>query len=186
MILDTLNANPANILVLKRESAAVRTYVATRLRHQSTVAEPSAGRFNAIADRIGSYDQPFLFARLAIHEILAEPALADSDAALTPILELGHSGIFEHAVNRLRQADPPVEALLHALTYARGNGFPRTGGVWAIAASAFSDTPITDTDVENAINLAAPYIMQDTEFGVTVYRLAHRTFTEWYRTRDHQ
>jgi len=31
---------------------------------------------------------------------------------------------------------------------------------------------------------AAPYVMLDTENGQSVYRLAHRTFAEYYRKAD--
>jgi hypothetical protein len=53
-----------------------------------------------------------------------------------------HRGIFARAVQRLAANEPEAEAFLHALTYARGSGFPRTGGIWAIAGSALSDLSI--------------------------------------------
>ena len=70
------------------------------------------------------------------------------------------------------------------LAYARGNGFPRSDGIWATAGSALAGTDVTDVDIARTLELAAPYIMEDTEFGQAVYRLAHRTFAEHYWAAD--
>jgi hypothetical protein len=181
-ILTILAADPANILKLQRDPDAVRTYVTKRLQRPGLpqLDAPPA----AIANTIAAYPQPFLFARLAVHEIIARPVWADSAQSLAELLGAGHYGIFGRAVQRLAITEPHVEALLHALTYARGSGFPRTGGIWALAASAVAGTTITDREVAQAIELAAPYIMIDTEFGQSAYRLAHRTFVEWYLRAD--
>ncbi|WP_280396996.1 hypothetical protein [Nocardia carnea] len=179
-VIDALGADSGNFLVLEQDPAAVRRYVRTRLR-RSGIPEPEVDCFVELAELIGGYRQPFLFARLAVHEILARPELLTAAEQSTAILDSGHRGLFRHAVARLAATAPKVEVLLRALARARGNGFPRTGGIWARVASALGPEPIGDTDIETALALAAPYIMQDTEFGVTVYRLAHRTFVEWYR-----
>lgn len=180
-VLTALGADPDTTLKLERDPDAVREYVTRRL----TKADLSTGMtVEEIAELIAEKPQPFLFARLAVHEIIARPEWAASPVTLRPLLTGGHSGIFGRAVERFATTAPKVEALVHALTYARGNGFPRTGGIWAIAANAISDEPINDTDVRHAIQLAAPYIMIDSEFGDSTYRLAHRTFVEWYLHQD--
>ncbi len=186
-ILDALG--PSEVRKLPRETDGVHRYVARRLNHprQDTLTPPLAldsSTIDDLAAAIAARNQPFLFARLAVAEILAEPQLARDWARLARMLDGGHSGIFGHAVTRLRRDAPQVEALLHALAYSRGNGFPRTGGIWQIAASALIDAPLGDTKVRDILKLAAPFIMQDTEFGSTTYRLAHRTFAEWYLRED--
>jgi len=179
-ILDTLAAE--RVIKLQQEPDAVREYAAARLASAlPALADP---RIGALAKTIAGYEQPFLFARLAIREIIAEPELADNEELLAQVLGAGHSGIFGHAVARLARTAPEAEALLHVLTYARGNGFPRTGGIWAIAASELNPAPLDDGHVDDALQLAAPFIMQDSEFGHSVYRLAHRTFAEWYLRND--
>ena len=160
----------------------MRRYVGARL--SSGLSALTDERVAALAATIAEYEQPFLFARLAVREIIAEPELAENQVLLAKVLSSGHSGIFGHAVARLARTVPEVEALLHALTYARGDGFPRTGGIQAIAASELTETNLDDRDVEKALELAAPFIMQDSEFGHSVYRLAHRTFAEWYLRND--
>jgi len=175
-ILDTLAAE--RVIKLQQDPDAVRRYAGARLG--SALPALADQRVGALADTIARYEQPFLFARLAVREIIAEPELADNEELLAQVLGAGHSGIFEHAVARLARTAPKAEALLHVLTYARGNGFPRTGGIWAIAASELTQTNLDDRHVEEALQLAAPFIMQDSEFGRSVYRLAHRTFAEWY------
>ena len=181
-ILDALAAG--RVIKLQQDPDAVRSYVAARLRSGLPVV--SGQRATDLAVTIAAYPQPFLFARLAVREIIAEPALVDNYEQLARVLSSGHSGIFGHAVTRLARTAPEVEALLHVLTYARGNGFPRTGGIWAIAASELTEASIDDRHVRQTLQLAAPFIMQDSEFGHTVYRLAHRTFAEWYQRSDAQ
>jgi hypothetical protein len=101
---------------------------------------------------------------------------------LTGLLSGGHTGIFDRAVARISATNPRVEALLHSLAYAQGNGYPRTDGIWATAATALTEDVVTDDDIDQALKMAAPYIMLDSEFGVSTYRLAHRTYAERYGT----
>ena len=182
-LLTALGATSENTRYLGSDPAAVRQYARSRLRTLlgSTLDPP---RINALAKQIADTNLPFLFARLAVHELNADRALLDNEAALQALLASGHTGIFAHAIARLRNADPKVEALVHALAYARGNGMPRSGGVWATAAQALSGLPIGDNDIDNALAAAAPYILQGSEFDRTVYRLAHRTFAERYHLDD--
>jgi hypothetical protein len=179
-ILDTLAAD--QVIKLQQDADAVRRYVSARLR--SAFPSRPDQEIGALADTIADYEQPFLFARLAVREIIADPDIADNKDLLAQVLGDGHSGIFGHAVTRLSRDAPEVEALLHVLTYARGNGFPRTGGIWAIAASELAPLTVDERHLEDALRLAAPFIMQDSEFGCSVYRLAHRTFAEWYLKND--
>jgi hypothetical protein len=179
-ILDTLAAG--RVIKLQPDTDSVRQYVEARLG--SALPALPDKRVATLAATIAQYKQPFLFARLAVREIIAEPELADNKELLAKVLGSGHSGIFGHAVARLARTAPGVEALLHVLTYAHGNGFPRTGGIWATAASELTENPVHDGQVEKALELAAPFIMQDSEFGHSVYRLAHRTFAEWYLRDD--
>jgi len=182
-LLDSLGAAAENTLVLGRDPAAVESYAKSRLRKLlgDAITEQQITR---IAADIRATEQPFLFARLAVHEVNADRGLIDSPAELDELLASGHQGIFAHAVTRLRSGDPRVEALLHALAYARGNGMPRTGAIWETAATALSGLELTDRNVSDTLDAAAPYIMQSAEFGHTVYRLAHRTFNEWYWRAD--
>jgi hypothetical protein len=182
-VLDVLAPDSDHVMRLQRDPEAVRTYVSQRLR-RAALPDFGEDRADAISDLIAAFPQPFLFARLALHEIIADPAWTAPDADLQKLLGSGHRGIFGQAVSRFANHAPDVEALLHALTYGRGNGFPRTDGVWAAAASALTEIPITDATVERALQQAAPYIMYDSESGQGVYRLAHRTFAEWYRRSD--
>lgn len=184
-ILDALD--PDRLQLLERDPDAVKVYVTQRLETRlgdARLKKLSHTRIAELATTIAEYDQPFLFARLAVAEIVYDSELVQDEAALKTMLDGGHSGIFGHAVGRLKSNAPKVEALLHALTYSRGNGFPRTGGIWQVAASALSRKELYDTDIDTALHLAAPFIMQDSEFGNTTYRLAHRTFAEWYLRQD--
>jgi hypothetical protein len=181
-VLDVLGAAPDQTVTLPFEPEAVRSYIVNRL--QAAQLPVSSSRIAAVAKRICDARQPFLFARLAVHELLADPAIAQSDDALDKLLAAGHVGIFERAVDRLAAHAPRTESLLHVLAYARGRGFPRTKGIWEAAAASISMSKINDMSVTEALELAAPYIMCDSEAGQTVFRLAHRAFSDAYRRRD--
>lgn len=180
---------PTKVMVLHRDPTAIRDYITARL--QATLPPGTPDRDNCIVrltHQIGTVDQPFLFARLAAHEVVADLRWLKPGADLADLLSGGHTGIFDRAVARLRRHNPRIEALLHSLAYARGNGFPRTGGIWAIAGNALlqpnDGTEINDDDIDHALKLAAPYIMLGAEFGDSTYRLAHRTFTDRYLSLD--
>ena len=184
-LIAVLNPDAQQLLFLEPDDDAVTRYTAERLRANLPQHDPNL--LEDVADRIGAAGQPFLFARLAVHEISRDPATflgPDVNGPLDDLLSGGHARIFRHAVARLRRDHPRVEALLHALAYSYGNGFPRTDGIWAVAGSALYNSELDDTDVEAALHDAAPYILRDTEAGQAVYRLAHRTFTEHYQLDD--
>lgn len=187
-LLDALGAprGPSeDVVKLERDQTAIRYYVSDRLNQGLPTEMPDR---NATIDRlstaIAGVDQPFLFARLAVHEVIADPQWQDPAVDLMDLLSHGHTGIFDRAVDRIRTEKPPVEALLHSLAYAQGNGYSRTDGIWAIAATALLNEDVTDEDISQALKLAAPYIMLDSEFGSSTYRLAHRTYAERYIQLD--
>lgn len=159
------------------------TWEPTREPVKVISAEP---RRTSPNQRIQAKQQPFLFARLAVREIIRESLwLTASDAELDDLLGHGHAGIFGRAVTRYETTAPRIAALLRALAYAFGNGFPRNDGIWAEAGTALYGSPLDDRDIERALNDAASYIMKDSEYQQTTYRLAQRTFVEHYRPVRH-
>jgi hypothetical protein len=179
-LLDTLH--PDQIVSVERNSTAYRDYVMRRLRH--ALSGPPRADIERVADQIVAAARTFLYVRLAVEEICADPSWTSPGADLKQLLVPLHTRLFERAITRLRTIEPATEHLLHSLAYAKGNGFPRTGRVWEVAGSAVAGTPLTDRDVDRALNTAAAYIVQDAEFGNEVYRLGHRTFVEYYRGLD--
>lgn len=178
LLLPSLSPGASDVLRLQRDQEAVFNYVRSRL--EATLGDRTAVE---VAAQVAEHDQPFLFARLAVHEVLADPSRTDHEL-LQRLLCAGHRGIFGRAVERLGAARPATGSLLWALAYARGRGFPRNDGIWATAGSALHGGQLTDRDVSIAEEEAAPYIMVDAEFGQAAYRLAHRTFVEYYHDRD--
>lgn len=182
-VLKVLN-DSTTLIELEPDKGAVESYSRDRLQHN--LPNYNFRQLRQAAKNIAAADQPFLFARLAIHEISRAPGtfLTPGNTGLDDLLAGTHASIFRYAVDRLRRDSPRVEALLHALAYSQGNGYPRIGEIWAIAGSAVLGSELTDVDVEEAINVAAPYILRDAEFGVATYRLAHQTFAEHYHRAD--
>ncbi|MEU2346317.1 hypothetical protein ABZ745_31565 [Streptomyces sp. NPDC013082] len=182
------------VLGLSRDQQAMTRYIQRRLTasaHHGTLTT-DATALQATASLLGSLERHFLYARLAVHEILHAPALAQDP---TPLLNTDHRGLFARAVDRLTARHPANGPLLHALALAQGHGLPARDGIWATAATALQpqdDSPVTDQEITTLLHDAAPYLMLDAEHGQSVYRLAHRTFSEHLATtrpdlaRDHQ
>jgi WD40 repeat protein len=166
-LLRALDTDDRQILTVRRDPSAVARYVRRRLDPELAyrAAEP-----------IAALNREFLFARLAVHELIARPESLDA------VLETDHRGLFAMAVRRLRERRPTHGPLLEALALAMGRGLPIRDGVWGLVAGALTDTPITDDDIASLLTDAAPYVMLDAEDDQSVYRLAHRTFQESFST----
>ncbi|MEU2723162.1 ATP-binding protein [Streptomyces smyrnaeus] len=178
-LVDALGA--AHVIVVPRDPDALGEYVRLRLTHALPTADPAS--IDAAARQIQAYDRHFLYARLAVHEIVANPQLLTSEGsdALIGLLRRDHRALFAAAVDRLARRSAAAEPLLEALALARGRGLPRADRIWAIAAGALSDgVPVTDLDIDQLLEAAAPYVMLDSEHQQSVYRLAHRTFQEHF------
>lgn len=175
---DTFDGQVGQVHPLDPDPEAVERYVTRRL----TLADPAPyapDRVADIAQRIRSAEQPFLFARLATTELIAQPVTTGDQ--LDRLLASGHQGIFAAALDRFDQADEHTVPLLRALAYSLGRGFPRREGIWKKVTEALHPgLDVRERDIGNALDLAAAYIVHDGEFGQATYRLAHRTFAEHF------
>ena len=185
-LLDALGRAASTVTVeVDRAPAAIATYVRRRLGIALSLGEAAVDRVVAL---VGARPRQFLFARLAVHEIIAQPSLVEPARAaeLARLLGNDHRGLFAAAVARLTTAAPVHLGMLLALALAQGRGLPRADRIWAIAASALRDTtttPVSETDIDCLLRDAAPYVMLDAENGQSVYRLAHQTFKEHFHNR---
>ncbi|MCW8097077.1 WD40 repeat domain-containing protein [Streptomyces tauricus] len=130
----------------------------------------------------GGQPQQFLYARLAAHELLNDPHLITDPA---PLIGRTHRHLFSRALERLNRTNPHYGPLLNALGLAQGRGLPDQDGVWARVADALAPQPAlaqTRSTIQELLHDAAPYIALDQEHRQSVYRLAHRTFTEHFTT----
>lgn len=163
---------------VEREPGAVAAYVNRRL---SAAASPYRHRPDLVsryATVIAKREQPFVFARLAVGELLArDPGTFDES-----LLQGTNGTLFAAAVDRLAAESLTHRPLLEALAWARGRGLPRAGGVWAAVAEALvPGVAVGEAEVDALLVAAAPYITLDGEAGQSVYRLAHETFAEALR-----
>ncbi len=96
------------------------------------------------------------------------------------MLASDRSGLFRAAVARITEGLPAAEPLLRALALAQGRGLPRADGVWAHAASGVAgrEQPVDDEELSLFLGRAAAYVLLDGEDRRSVFRLAHRTYTE--------
>jgi hypothetical protein len=179
-------AHPTDVIRVPHDPAAIETYVRQRLLDARNMRRIDAGDdvIGAVARRLGAHgdkgDRQFLFARLAVHELIAQPELLtpSRSEALAALLDGNHSSLFAFAVGRLTKASRTARPLLEALAFAQGRGVPRSEGIWAQIASALAGSRIGERDIEDLLAQAGPYIMLDAEYGFSVYRLAHETFRE--------
>ncbi|MFI9408490.1 nSTAND1 domain-containing NTPase [Nocardia gamkensis] len=178
-LLDALG--PAARLVIGPDGAAVREYATSRLQRAAAAGTlPRSFDIEAFAARLGDRARGFLFARLAVHEVVADRVWRDP-ATWSGLLGGSHQDLFGIAVTRLSRRAPAYSPLLQALAYGRGRGIPAAGGIWATCASVLApEALISLDDITALLTDAAPYIVADREHGQTVYRLAHRAFTEFF------
>ncbi|MEV5975335.1 WD40 repeat domain-containing protein [Streptomyces sp. NPDC051921] len=170
----TLTAEPDDVVayVLDRLAAALGEGLPSRAHRQiRNMVEPDGWGF--------------LFARLAVHEILARPRLLDDPGRLKQLLaDADPRRLFGTAVDRMSAAEPAYGRMLRALAYAQGGGLPLTGGIWTTVVEALSGEPApSHAEFERLTRTASPYISLDDD-GVTVYRLAHHTFQEYFLAAD--
>lgn len=198
-ILDALGAGSPNgpqlVVQVRRDSEAVVRYVRQRLwtaRNRGKLSwdgEPVPDQAIERAARlVAECKHEFLFARLAVYELLAEPSLLHParSVSLHRLLSGDHRDIFAAAVSRLSRRSDGFQPLLEALALARGRGAPILDGVWArmansmVDAGSYAAPPITPADISALLAIAQPYVAVDAYAGQTVYRLAHRTFVEQF------
>lgn len=189
-LLDGLGCVEANTLRLRPDPQDLAVYVHEVLRAERAAFQHLDIDLEAAVQRVSvlvctpqqpGAERDFLYATLAVHEIIADPSLLlDSRRAdLADLLGKDHRRLFAAVVRRLQVALPGSTAVLRALAFAQGHGLPRAERIWATVASALSDTPVDAGLLEAVSQAAAPYIMLDAEDGQAVYRLAHRTFRDF-------
>jgi WD40 repeat protein len=189
-ILDALGHTASTrTLRVDRDPQAVADYIRLRLAAARAAGKLSgdSATIEDVAELMQAKNRQFLYARLAIHEILARPGLLAPDRRgdLVELLSRDHRALFASAVERLAAQFRTAYPLLEALALAQGRGLPRADRIWAAVASALADDRlVTEDDLDRLLAEAAPYIMLDAEYGQSVYRLSHRTFQEYFVSRQ--
>ncbi len=179
-------AHPTGVIRVPRDPVAIEAYVRQRLSNARDAQRIDVGDdvIDAVARSLGAQgdggDRQFLFARLVVHELIAQPRLLTpaNHRDLATLLDGNHRSLFAFAVSRLTRASRTARPLLEALALAQGRGVPRSEGIWAQMAAALAGSRIGERDIEDLLAQAGPYIMLDAEYGFSVYRLAHETFRE--------
>ncbi|MGC7103012.1 hypothetical protein ACPZ19_50840 [Amycolatopsis lurida] len=191
-ILEALDVAEEHTVAVSRDAASITKYVHKRLAEAKRADIPGEAITTA-SWAIGNSGREFLFARLAVHELLARPDLLGPQGLgdLASLIAGDHRGLFARAVERLEARRPANRYLLQALAFARGRGVPMRDGVWCCIAEAVAGgsgrnyLQITNDDASALRDDAAPYLAVDIEHGQTIYRLAHRTFAEYF-TFEHE
>ncbi|WP_027006927.1 WD40 repeat domain-containing protein [Conexibacter woesei] len=125
----------------------------------------------------------FLLASLVLRELAADTELLESgrEEDLDRLLRKDLRAIFDQLVARLAAKSASNRAILQALALAQGRGMPVAGDVLAATAAALSEdtsAPVTRSDIAELFRDARAYIVSDLEDGQTVYRFAHKLFSD--------
>ena len=190
-LLDVLIAGgDAQVVTVDREAKAIVGYVRLRLAEKARLGalELSPERIEELSVAVAGDAHEFLFARLAVHEIIARPELLapEYQAELQEMLTGSHRRLFARAVERLSTSAFVNAVLLEALALGLGRGLPSVDHIWSTVAEALDDSEqpnpgsIDRGALDGVIRDAAPYLIIDTSDGQTVYRLAHQTFREHF------
>ena len=123
----------ATTCTIERDPQAVGRYVTLRLTAARTRGglDMDNAAITEAAYLIQNQDRQFLYARLAVHEIIADPDLLTPvrRTDLVDMLSRDHRALFAATVDRLTRQRPAARPLLEALALARGRGLPRVDRV---------------------------------------------------------
>ncbi|MFZ0161120.1 MAG: ATP-binding protein, partial [Kineosporiaceae bacterium] len=168
-------------LALRRDPRAIEMYVRYRLLevtdpvHDEALRDRVAGL--VAGDHSGAQRQ-FLYATIAVHEIVADPSVLADPPRLAHLLDGQDEDLFRTALQRMTDREPAVRPYLAALALAQGPGMPRADGIWTAAARALApadvELELTEESLDAVLDVAAPYVVVDVQDQVAVYRLAHR------------
>ncbi|MDX8031466.1 caspase family protein [Lentzea sp. BCCO 10_0856] len=149
--------SPVEVLNLDEadNAADVRDYVLARLG--PTVAQSTVDELAAL---------PFLTAWM-----LTDQLLADGGADL----KLSLDAAFDRELAKV----PSARALLTALTWSYGAGFPEAE--WIVVAEALSGETFGRDDITAVLTELGRHIVQDGEEGTAVFKLTHQTFADHLR-----
>lgn len=160
--------------LLAEEELDVRTPYRDRHELATTVA-------NAVAARAFPN---FLVARIVGFSLLAAPKPVN--VRIQGWDERFPSSVgtaFDEYLARFGEREGLVRDLFRPLAYAEGRGLP-WDDLWAPLASALSDRPCTDSDIEWLLDHAAPYVIEDLEDDRSVYRLYHQALADHLRSSN--
>ncbi|WP_189852648.1 AAA family ATPase [Streptomyces omiyaensis] len=183
----------ARVLELTADTEAATAYAARRVERvldEHGTADPARRATvvgtvrDAVEHHVREGSWQFLHVALAVGEIEQRPGLLadgpDARSALEQLLAKDRTGLFGAAVARITAALPAADALLRSLALAQGRGLPRADGVWAHAAAGVAgrEDPVSGEELSLFLGRAAAYVLLDGEDRRSVYRPAHRTYTE--------
>ncbi|MEV3973318.1 AAA family ATPase [Streptomyces sp. NPDC050698] len=169
------------LIVLNPDPEAVHQYVRLRLQKARRLELPEPAIQQA-ADAIAAQEPAFLAARLTVHELISRTEGHSASVLPHVLTEMAATGLqddalFTAAMRRVMGTSQAARPLLLALALSEGRGMPRSGDVWASAASGMSGGPgVTEQDIDTLLRIAAPYVLIDEEDEQAVYRLSHEVF----------
>lgn len=170
----------------------IHEYVLRRLADVSkemdaaAVAEVFTGRSILSGRTSSTVDRPFLLARLVTEQLRSEPIDTGNERWQREV-SVSIEAAFETDVRKVERAHPAPSslrgsgrALLAALTWANGAGFPEEEWLTVAGVGAGSDVP-SRADVDWALDWLGRYIVQDGENGQAVYRVVHQSLADYLR-----
>ncbi|WP_203737112.1 AAA family ATPase, partial [Actinoplanes italicus] len=177
-----------------RTARDVVEYVSARLAGVDPAMDPMsvAEQVGAgvAADR-GRTGRPFLLARLVADQLSASP-VDTTDPAWRDRVAISVEQAFDHDMSMI--SAPPsgsallmndhvagARALLTALTRAYGAGLPEEEWLAIANATRSPETRFDRDDLSWVLDQLGRYVIQDSEYGTAVYRVAHQSLADHLR-----
>lgn len=153
--------SPVEVLNLDEadNEADVRDYVVARLGSRAS---------QSTVDQLAKL--PFLTAWM-----ITDQVLADAGNSFSADLKLSLDAAFDRELAKV----PSARALLTALTWSYGAGFPEAE--WIAVAEALSGEEFGRDDITAVLTELGRHVVQDGEEGTAVFKLTHQTFADHLR-----
>jgi hypothetical protein len=156
----------------------ITNYVMSLLLQGTPIENPyhEISAAKKVAEVIAECSFPnFLIARMIARSVI------DANREITANqIPRSSGGAFDEYLARFGHEEQMVRDLLLALSYGEGQGLPR-GDIWMAVARAVSGRSYGTRAINRVLTLAASYIVEEIEQGLSVYRLYHRALADHLR-----
>ena len=136
-----------------------------------------------VAERSGKV---FLVARTIVHTLIASNRVIDTFVPTwLEALPTGIDAALERFLSNFDLVDEGISsvmarAVLLPLAYAEGEGIP-WADIWSKVATELSCVNVNDDDIARVLRWVAPFVVEATESGQSVYRLYHEEYARYLK-----
>lgn len=183
-----IDRNPKVLHVDLASDPAIDNYLEERLVAEYGTGRQSTKVVESLSDKA---QHRFLYAELALDHLKArsrQPSPATIRALPDDVGDLFDLVLedLDEAMAKKFDVQRGASTLALGLAWSAGQGVPRHGGLWAMiaAAAARRDDSLTDLHIDWFLRAAGRYVLETSEHGQAVYRLANTSLAINLREDD--